>query len=256
MIGQQGSAPAAVRINLHNHTTWSDGAYPPAQIVRAAIAHGLTHVGISDHYTTAKLDLPQFYVGAAEIAAYLADLRAVAAAYADRIAVLVGLEVDWSPRSAAQRPALWRALDQFDYVLFEYVGDREWHGDSLQALVEALPAAHVPVGLAHNDLSANFGGALAPEALVALLERHDLFLELSTSPGTAYYSGGDPYTRRLWDLLARSSVRFSVGSDTHERIDDVGSVADAHRFLAERGLLGRLITARRHARRGGEVGAL
>lgn len=243
MSEQRGTAPIAARINLHNHTTWSDGAFPPDLLVRAAIVHGLTHLGISDHYYTTKLGLPQFYVGANDVAAYLADLRALAAAHADRIAVLAGLEVDWSPRSRAQLPALWPLLDAFDYVLFEYVGDPAWGGDSLHALGEALPRTHVPVGLAHNDLCANFA-ALGPPALVALLERHGIFVELSTSPATAYYERDDERTRRLWDLLARSTVSFSVGSDTHAQIDDVGHVDGAHRFLAERDLLGRLITAR------------
>jgi histidinol phosphatase-like PHP family hydrolase len=250
MSGQRGSAPTEARINLHNHTTWSDGTHPPAQIVHAAVLHGLTHVGICDHYYTTKLGLPEYHVGGDEIAAYLADLRAVAETHADRIALLAGLEVDWSPRAAAQLPALWSALDDFDYLLFEYVGDQDWGGSSLEALVEALPGEHVPVGLAHSDLCASFG-ALAPETLVATLEGHDIFVELSTSPGTAYYERDDARTRRLWDLLARSSVSFSIGSDTHDRIDDVGRVDSAHRFLAERGLLGRLITARmdRHAAR-------
>ena len=229
-------------INLHNHSTWSDGQYTPELLVKNAVVHGLTHVGISDHFFTMKLTLPRFYVSVNQIDAYAADLRRVADEYGRWIQVLAGIEVDWSARASPLFPALWPQIDLLDYVIFEYVQDEEWFGDSLEALIEVLPEIPIPAGLAHNNLNQNFAECFTPEALVSLLQEHHLFVELSTNPETLNYRDEDPYSARLWDALAESDVRFSIGSDTHRRIDDIARVADAHQFLQERGLLDRLIT--------------
>lgn len=228
-------------INLHNHSTWSDGRHAPAQLAQAAAVSGLSHVGISDHFYTDKLFPSCDCVDVDRLEGYVADLRRVAARHAGRVSVLAGIEVDWSSRSSRQFPALLGKIDLLDYVLFEYVQDEGWHGDSLEALLRVRSAIHVPVGLAHNDLSRNMRG-YTPERLVSLLQEHEVFVELSDNPLTAYYRGTDPHNVRLWHLLAESEVHLSVGSDTHGRIDDVANVRQAHRFLEERGLLDRLIT--------------
>jgi histidinol phosphatase-like PHP family hydrolase len=229
-------------INLHNHSTWSDGQYTPDQLARMAVVSRLTHLGISDHFFTAKLTGPLLYVDADEVGAYVDDIHRVAELHSKRLQVLAGLEIDWSPRAIPRLEALWPEIDRLDYVLFEYVQDEEWYGESLESLFGVLPHIHIPAGLAHNDLSRNFASLYSPEQLVALLESHDIFVEISTAPATTTYTRSDPYSDHLWQVLAESAVRFSVGSDTHNRIDDMANVADAHRFLEERGLLGRLIT--------------
>lgn len=230
-------------INLHNHSTWSDGHYSPEQLVRMGIVSGLTHLGISDHYYTAKLVAEGTYVDIDELEAYVADLGHIAEVYAGQIHVLAGIEVDWSPRAAGVLSALWPVIDQLDYVLFEYVESEPWAGYSLEDLLAVLPLIHIPVGLAHNNLSENFAPSRTPGELVSVLQEHQIFVELSTSPLTQYYRDTDPYSLRLWGSLVESQVRFSIGSDTHGFIDHVANVRDAHRFLEERGALGRLITA-------------
>lgn len=46
---------AHFQIDLHAHTTASDGSHTPAQLVRRAVARGLNVLGIADHDTTAGL---------------------------------------------------------------------------------------------------------------------------------------------------------------------------------------------------------
>jgi 3',5'-nucleoside bisphosphate phosphatase len=43
-------------IDLHTHSTASDGLYPPAELVRRARAAGLARIGLVDHDTTGGLD--------------------------------------------------------------------------------------------------------------------------------------------------------------------------------------------------------
>ncbi|RIL08555.1 PHP domain-containing protein [bacterium] len=43
------------RIDLHAHTTASDGSLAPRELVALAAAHGVTHLAVTDHDTTAGL---------------------------------------------------------------------------------------------------------------------------------------------------------------------------------------------------------
>ena len=45
-----------MRIDLHTHSTASDGIYPPAELVRLAHEAGLEVLGLVDHDTTDGLD--------------------------------------------------------------------------------------------------------------------------------------------------------------------------------------------------------
>jgi histidinol phosphatase-like PHP family hydrolase len=241
---QYTAAGQKTRINLHTHTTWSDGSYTPEQLIRAGVVHHLTHLGITDHFYTRKVAAPQFYVDVDEVAEYAADLRALAEKYQNRIQVLVGIEVDWSLRAMGRFLDLLPLLYHLDYVLFEYVEDAEWAGNSLDSLLWVLPEVPIPAGLAHNDLARNFADTHTPEELVQTLEENRLFVELSTRQGAMGYMSEEPYNLALWQALAGSEVLFSIGSDIHRFIDDVGDVATGHEFLARRGILDRVITTR------------
>lgn len=45
-----------MRIDLHTHTTYSDGTFTPAESVALAVERGLAAVSISDHDSTEGLD--------------------------------------------------------------------------------------------------------------------------------------------------------------------------------------------------------
>ena len=49
-------------IDLHVHTTASDGAFTPSQVVEGALAKELTHLAITDHDTTAGIDGTYFLI--------------------------------------------------------------------------------------------------------------------------------------------------------------------------------------------------
>lgn len=52
-------ANATAIIDLHSHSTCSDGALPPAQLVREAAKRGIGTLALTDHDTTAGLDEAQ-----------------------------------------------------------------------------------------------------------------------------------------------------------------------------------------------------
>lgn len=250
------------RINLHNHTTFSDGKLAPEELVQAAIEAGLTHIGISDHFRSAKLAASAQYVISEGIDDYIQTIRSLAKAYAARIRVLAGLEIDFSERTPLDQ--LWQRgfkntfLNELDYVLFEYVSDRERRGLPLSALLSYRRWIQVPVGLAHTPLARVFAG-LAPEQLAQTLGQQRIFVELSTASEymvalpvernalatrVFYYRHPDTYQQTFFAACRAHDVLLSIGSDTHIRREEVGNIEDARAFLLERELTGQLITTR------------
>lgn len=55
MLQEHAIMTSTVIIDLHTHTTASDGLLAPRDLVRAAADHGITYLGIADHDSTAGL---------------------------------------------------------------------------------------------------------------------------------------------------------------------------------------------------------
>ena len=80
--------------DLHVHTTFCDGAASPEEMVKAAVALGCPRLGFSAH---APMPHPSYAMKKEDEAAYRAEILRLRKAYADRIEILLGLEVDlWS----------------------------------------------------------------------------------------------------------------------------------------------------------------
>ncbi len=81
--------------NYHTHNRWCDGQAEVATVVEAAIAAGLTQIGISSHAPVpfrATYALPL-----ARLDAYREAVLAARDTYRDRITVVLGLEIDALP---------------------------------------------------------------------------------------------------------------------------------------------------------------
>ena len=84
-----------MKTNFHTHSTWCDGKDSPEKVVLSAIEKGFDVLGFSSH--AAYPDDSACTVPAAKLPGYFADVRAVAAKYADRIKIFCGLEADYIP---------------------------------------------------------------------------------------------------------------------------------------------------------------
>jgi histidinol phosphatase-like PHP family hydrolase len=244
-------------INLHTHSTYSDGRYPPAAIVEAGIAAGLTHIGISDHYRTSKLGYTAEYVIGERLPDYMEAIRQLARERSSEITVWVGLEVDFSKRTPMeqfwQRGFRQTPLNSLDYVLFEYVNDPTYDGLPLTALLAYRRWIQVPVGLAHAHVARAFAD-IDPAELVRTLAENQIFLELCPSARNAipqedgrflpYYRVEGAYMEAFWKGVRREGVFVSIGSDVHQRLEEVSDVGDAWAFIQEQGLEDLLITSR------------
>jgi len=78
--------------SLHTHSTFSDGKSTMAEQVLSAIEKGFASVGFSDHSYT-KFDL-SYCMKLEQVPAYRQTIQALAEKYADRLEVLMGLELD------------------------------------------------------------------------------------------------------------------------------------------------------------------
>ena len=78
-----------IRQNLHTHTTWDDGRNTAREMIEAAMAAGMTSVGISVH-SPIPFD-SSWSIPADALPAYREEIHALAQAYAGRIRVYCGI---------------------------------------------------------------------------------------------------------------------------------------------------------------------
>lgn len=236
-----------LRASVHNHTTFCDGSDTPAAMAAAAEEIGLETLGFSGHGYVPEED---FGIPPGRMDAYCGEIRRLQAAYAGRLSILCGIELDTQtpPEQLARAEGLdYRigschaardAAGRFWTVddtpqLFERAIREGFGGDAL-ALARAYYQQFVPwvralrpeiVG--HLDLVTKFneGGrffdeedpryrALALEALDTLLE-DDPVLEVNTgavSRGWRRLPYPAPFLLRR---IREAGGRVTVTADAH-----------------------------------------
>jgi len=227
---------AGTLINLHSHTTFSDGAYPAEVIVRRAVEEGITHIAITDHLDTAKVpSLPLSH-----LEGYASHVRELARKFDGTIEVLVGVEIDAAPSRSDLLSFPAGELNRLDLVLFEYIEDPLFGGAGFDELAPLLRAIRVPKGMAHVDVERVFGH-ISPGQLTELLVSWDMFMEANTAgpyrrDGAYFFERAEEYYRAF-----KGRVGVSVGADTHRALPAMSRVRYAHTFLERVGLLDDLI---------------
>ncbi|UCE37382.1 MAG: PHP domain-containing protein [Thermoplasmata archaeon] len=225
-------------MNLHNHTTFSDGRFSPREIIEAGIEADFAHIAITDHYMTNKVDsIP--YDG---LMNYIQDIRVLKEEFQDKIIVLCGVEIDACKKRTDFAKMPYEDLNKLDLVLFEYVQNDIWNGMPLWELLGIRENIKPPVGLAHNDIGKNFSHSKYDE-LIAVLEANNIFIELCPSLrnsklNTPFYHFAEGFFASLRD----TKVLISIGTDTHTNLKNVGNIGDAMDFIERYGLQDNLIT--------------
>lgn len=225
------------RVNIHNHTTFSDGFFSPEDIIRMGIDCNLDVIGISDHLQTSKVSR---FVALQEIESYITTLRNLQEKYQDQIKVLIGIEVDASVSRTKLGKIDYSLLSEMDFVLFEYVHDREHNGILINDFLDIRDKINTRVGLAHNDLERNFC-KFSPIEVIETLEMNDVFIELSCHyKNTREYKGFKEYYYRIaqhfLEQVLFSHCKVTIGTDTHRELEEVGNIDDALNFIENYGL--------------------
>ncbi len=134
--------------DFHTHTTFSDGANTPEEMVNAALALGMTALGFSDHS-----EMPPRCCGTSDMSkaaenAYRAEVSRLREKYADRLPIFLGIEQDSiSPTAPAgydyvigsvhgiRVQGVYRGVDTSEARFLETV--REYFGGDFYAYTEA-----------------------------------------------------------------------------------------------------------------------
>ena len=241
-----------MKTNYHTHSTWCDGKDSPEDMVRAALEKGFSALGFTSHALLPEADPWTLQPDTA--APYVADIRALAEKYQDRIRILCGVEADFitgrvrSDRSVYAHLGLDYLIGSIHEVVApngtrmpvdhkpELLADgiaRQFGGDA-QAFVRAYFAAEREMAttcdfdvIGHPDIIRKFNGVLryfdesADWYNEELCRTADAFaasgklVEVNTG-GIARGWIDDAYPSPFFrDLLRERGVRFILSSDAH-----------------------------------------
>lgn len=101
--------------NFHSHTHYCDGTHAPEEYLRAALAQNVKVYGFSSHAPVPFYDSP-WPMRPENVANYAAEINRLRSEYADRIEVLLSMEIDFVPNKMGPADSLYRQLN-FDYTL-------------------------------------------------------------------------------------------------------------------------------------------
>ncbi|MCA1004174.1 PHP domain-containing protein [Rhodococcus hoagii] len=217
-----------MRIDLHTHSTASDGTDSPAELVQAAAASGVDVLAITDHDTTS---------GWKEAAAALpAGLRLVR-----------GMEMSCEGRGEDGRPVAVHLLAYlFDPESREFAVERERLRDERVTRLRAMAIRMADAGLPIDPdaILADAGPAVGRPHLARALVRAgvvdsvgDAFTDLLSTRSPYYVHKSDTPLERAVEMVADAggvSVIAHARARTRGRLLDIGHI----RELAEHGLGG------------------
>jgi len=204
------------RIDLHTHTEYSDGRVSIKEVLKTAKEKNLACLAITDHFTTSwKLD-------------YITSLNtSTFDSYVDEIKkerklidvnCLIGVEIDTDSK--------WNDLimfpyEKFELILLEYVNSLEIL-ERYANLIESLDLNSI-ISLAHNNY---FQTASNLPKFARILVDNDIYFEINTG----YLYPQDDFSVGKLKILKENGVKFTIGSDAHER-GPIGETQNAYEIL-------------------------
>ncbi|MFW9972986.1 MAG: PHP domain-containing protein [Candidatus Odinarchaeota archaeon] len=203
------------KINLHIHSTYSDGKNSIAQIVKRALSLKLNYIAITDHLTNSWKAWVSTLKNNEIIFNYLkeiSDSQFYIVKNNLKLVVLKGIEVDLASSEQFIKKTI--LINKFDLILFEYLQSYE----SI-AFVENLinywqiqqndPIRFPILGLAHFDPSYFMLGNL--DILMTFLKKHNIYFEFNSSY-PAFYS---TKYERFFEKLREFKIPVGIGCDSH-----------------------------------------
>ncbi len=167
-----------IRGDFHTHTTHCDGKHTPREMVEAALARGMTHLGFSGHSPMAIFEDYTLE----SVARYRDEIRALQAEYRDRLTIYCGIEKDlYSPMDTSEYDyiigSVHYVVKDGEYLVLDYSKERlidgvnRLFGGDWYALAETYYATVANVGqlspaiIGHFDLITKYneGGCLFDE---------------------------------------------------------------------------------------------
>ena len=204
------------KINLHIHSTYSDGKNTIQQIIDKSLNLGIEYIAITDHFTDSwKADVIPTLKDIEKISDYLEEILTFQKALkenGDPLIVYKGIEVDLSSSEGYIKNLL--DVEKFNIILFEYLQDLESIA-FIKNLVEYWKTSitdinNFPVlGLAHFDPFYFVHGGL--DTLIQFLKNYNIYFEFNSSYPHCYST----QNKLFFEKLREYDIPVAIGSDSH-----------------------------------------
>ena len=196
-----------IRMELHSHSTWSDGTASIEEMARAAIARGYQILAITDHSSYLGItggmnpqDLPR----------QRAEIDQAQARLGSHIRLLQGAEVDIRADGVLDYPD--EALASLDIVIASlHASLRQPREQITRRLLNAIENPHVDI-IAHPTgrlLPDRAGADLDWQAVYAALQQHGTAMEINSDPQRL--DSDDVHTRHAVSL----GIPITINTDAH-----------------------------------------
>jgi histidinol phosphatase-like PHP family hydrolase len=202
-------------IDLHIHTSYSDGYSTPLSVIETAITKKLRKICITDHYSYFKPALNSID----GLRNYYHDITELNRKF-DQIDVSVGIEVDLLSINSLEN----LNTIPWDLILFEYVfASWNWE-ETFKNIIKfkQICKSDFNIGLAHTRFSRVTHSKA--EQIFKSIRENEIIIELNTR----YRNYKDSWFSYLDD-----QNWFSIGSDAHS-LEQIGDVNGALSFLYDR----------------------
>lgn len=214
--GQVGKLPvllqtAALKAELHSHTTWSDGVSSIREMAQAARLRGLNVLAITDH--SASLGIAGGLT-AADLLKQRVEIDQVQKEMGSEILLLQGAEVEIKADGTLDYPD--EVLARLDIVIASlHVSLRQPRNEITERLLKAMRNPQVDIiGHPTGRLLPNREGAdLDMDAVLQTAKEHGLALEINANP--ARLDLDEVYARRATEM----GIPLSINTDAHSPRD-------------------------------------
>jgi len=227
-------------VDLHNHTPLCNHAEGlPEEFIQKAIEKGIKIYGFSDH---APMNFDQKYrMGFDDMHSYENEIKRLKEKYAKNIKILLGYEVDFTPKKYLDKRVLEsnvdyligsvHFLDNWGFDNPEFI--KEWDKRDVDDVykeyfkyIEELANSKLFQIVGHIDLVKVFGHKpkkpvkdIAKNAIKAI-KKSNMAVEINTAglrkPVKELYPGDE-----ILELLIEEKIDLTLGSDAHS-VDQVG----------------------------------
>ena len=202
-------------MNLHIHSTFSDGKDSIRKIVKSALKLNLDYIAITDHFTNSWKDWVSKLKNIDEITEYLGEITECQNHIRDcgkKLTVFKGLEVDLGSSAHFIKKNI--QASKFDLILFEYLQDV-----ATIAFVKNIinfwkrtirNVGELPIiGLAHFDPFYFIHDNL--DILISFLKNYSIYFEFNPSYPTYYSRQNEIFFAKLRD----HNIPVAIGCDSH-----------------------------------------
>ncbi|MCB2292647.1 PHP domain-containing protein [Clostridium algoriphilum] len=222
-------------LDLHTHTTYSDGDHTPEKIILNSIENGVRVIGISDHHKAFFMEKPKLK----PFEDYIDEINYLKKKYKDKIEVKAGIEINLNFNEVGGESRIpYEKLSKTDFVLLERIDglvtfeDPNRYHVKLKDIGRIVEKINSRIGLAHTDLfklseiySEGKGTEYGMDYVISILKKYNIFWELNTRAEHKYFdyiigNWDSPQVIKLFKKLREQNIEITASTDTHSISDD------------------------------------